>query len=305
MSCLSRCTTARYSINRLYLLKLLLPIGVLWITFSTSVQAQVSPSNQQPATNSSLSAEQNFQNGNLTRAIQQWNRNIKNGTNVVEALFNRSQAYILLKQYDFAIQDLNKLIQIQGQKTPFQVFLVKGIALSELNQLPEAIQSFNQAEKLQPSPLVYSNRALAYQRTGQLPKALEDLSLAVQLAPTMVNRLNLANLRIQLGQFKQALLEMNQLIATEKSFFPSYLTRGIAYYNLGQYETAIRDFIFSLKIFPDQPEAYYYAGLSFAQLNRKEDAAQNLVRSADLYLQRNQSSNYRQVIEKMNELNLQ
>jgi len=277
----------------------------LWTTFSTGVQAQVSPVTQPPVVNSSLSAEENFQHGNLTRAIQQWSRDIKNGTNVVEGLFNRSQAYILIKQYDFALQDLNQLIQLQGQKTPAKVFLVRGIALSELNQLPEAIQSFNQSEKLQPSPLVYNNRALAYQRAGKLPQALEDLRKSVQVAPTFINRVNLANLRIQLGQFRQVIEEMNQLLATEKSFFPSYLTRGIAYYNLGQYENAIRDFLFSLKIFPDQPEAYYYAGLSFAKLNRKEDASQNLIRSADLYLQRNQSNSYRQVLEKINELNPQ
>ncbi|MHC5860216.1 tetratricopeptide repeat protein [Nostoc sp.] len=275
------------------------------MTFSTSVQAQIPPINQPPVNNSSLSAEENFQHGNLTRAIQQWSRDIKNRTNIVEALFNRSQAYILLKQYNFAVQDLNQLIQVQGQNTPARVFIVRGIALSELNQLPEAIQSFNQAEKIQPSPLLYNNRALAYQRYGKLPQALEDLSKSVQLAPTLINRLNLANLRIQLSQFKQVLEEMNQMIVTEKTFFPAYLTRGIAYYNLGQYEIAIRDFLFSLKIFPDQPEAYYYAGLSFAKLNRKEDAAQNLIRSADLYLQRNQPTSYQQVLEKINELNLQ
>ena len=177
--------------------------------------------------------------------------------------------------------------------------------MSELQQLPEAIQSFNQAEKLQPSPLVYNNRALAYQRAGQLPLALADLTKSIQLAPTSVNRLNLANLRVQLGQFQEVVEEMNQLLVTEKSFFPAYLTRGIAYYHLHQYQTAIRDFLFSLKIFPHQPEAYYYVGLSFAQLNRQRDAAENLIRAAELYLQNNQGNQYRQVLEKMNELNLQ
>ncbi|MFM7368967.1 MAG: tetratricopeptide repeat protein, partial [Sphaerospermopsis kisseleviana] len=113
----------------------------------------------------------------------------------------------------------------------------KGIALSELNQLQEAIQSFNTAEKLESSPGLYNNRALAYQRLGQLNKALEDLTKSVQLLPTPITRLNLSNLRIQLNQFQQVVNEMNQLIVTDKTFFPAYLTRGIAYYNLGQYET--------------------------------------------------------------------
>jgi tetratricopeptide (TPR) repeat protein len=293
------------SLTRKFHSQLLLGIGILLTTCFTSVQAQVLPSNQPLPTNSHPSGEQNFQQGNMTRAIQQWSRDIKNGNNIVDNLFNRSQAYILLKQYQFALEDVNQIIQIQGKNTPSQVFVVKGIALSELNQLQEAIQSFNTAEKLDSSPGIYNNRALAYQKLGQLNKALEDLTKSVQLLPTPVARLNLANLRIQLKQFQQVVDEMNQLIATDKTFFPAYLTRGIAYYNLGQYETAVRDFVVTLKIWPDQPEAYYYAGLSFAKLNRQEDASQNLIRSADLYLQRNQSNEYHQVLKKMNELNLQ
>jgi tetratricopeptide (TPR) repeat protein len=293
------------SLTRKFHSQLLLGIGILLTTCFTSVQAQVLPSNQPLPTNSHPSGEQNFQQGNMTRAIQQWSRDIKNGNNIVANLFNRSQAYILLKQYQFALEDVNQIIQIQGKNTPSQVFVVKGIALSELNQLQEAIQSFNTAEKLDSSPGIYNNRALAYQKLGQLNKALEDLTKSVQLLPTPVARLNLANLRIQLKQFQQVVDEMNQLIATDKTFFPAYLTRGIAYYNLGQYETAVRDFVVTLKIWPDQPEAYYYAGLSFAKLNRQEDASQNLIRSADLYLQRNQSNEYHQVLKKMNELNLQ
>jgi tetratricopeptide (TPR) repeat protein len=283
----------------------ILVLGIVLSTISTRVQAQVPTNNQPSAGNNSLSAEENFHRGNLTHAIQQWSRDIRNGINVPGSLFNRSQTYILLKQYDFAVQDLNQIVQLQGKNTPDQVYIVRGIALNEMNQIPAAIQSFNEAEKIQPSPLVYTNRALAYQRAGKLDLALRDLTKAVQIAPTAISRLNLANLRIQLGQFTQVVAEMNQLISAEKSFFPSYLARGIAYYNLGKYNMAIQDCVDSLRIMQDQPEAYYYAGLSFAKLNRKEDAAQNLIRSADLYLKQNQSNSYHQVLEKMNELNLQ
>ncbi len=45
------------AINHLYLLGYLLGIGISGITFSTSVQAQIPPSNQPPVSNYSLSAE--------------------------------------------------------------------------------------------------------------------------------------------------------------------------------------------------------------------------------------------------------
>lgn len=194
-------------------------LGAAWVNLSSNIQAQSLPSKEPSGANSSLSAEDNFHQGNLTQAIQQWSRDIKNGIKVTDALFNRSQTYILLKQYDFAIQDLNQFIQIQGKNTPAEVYIIRGIALNELDQIPAAIESFNQAEKIQASPLVYTNRALAYQRAGQLNQALQDLKKSVQMAPTSITRLNLANLRLQLGQFDQVVKEMNQLITTEKSFF--------------------------------------------------------------------------------------
>jgi tetratricopeptide (TPR) repeat protein len=255
--------------------------------------------------NAVISAEEHFRRGSITRAIQIWSSDIRNGKEIIKSLYNRSQAYIVLKQYDAALQDLNQLIKLQGVNTPTQVYIIRGIALSEIGRLDEAIADFNQAEKLEPSYLVYSNRGLAYQRLQQYQKALADLIKSVQLSPTPIAKLNLANVRIQLGQFAEVLTEMNQILDKEKTFFPAYLVRSIANYNLGKYEAAIQDCLFTLKILPDQPEAYYYAGLSFAKLNRKEDAAQNLVRAADLYLRQNQSNNYRQVLEKMSELNLQ
>ncbi|MDX2256774.1 MAG: tetratricopeptide repeat protein [Pseudanabaenaceae cyanobacterium bins.39] len=265
------------------------------------IQAQTpTPTPAPPST-----PEDYFKLGSVTRAIQLWSNDIRNGKEVAKSLYNRSQAYIVLKQYELALEDLNQLIKQQGINTPSQVYVIRGIALNELNRFSEAIEDFKQAERLQPSYLVYANRALAYQRSNQYKLALDDLIKAVSISPTAIARLNLANVRIQLGQFTEVVNEMTQLLAQEKTFFPAYLVRSIANYNLGKYEAAIQDCLFSLKIIPDQPEAYYYAGLSFAKLNRKEDASQNLIKAADLYLRQNQSQNYRQVLDKMSELNLQ
>lgn len=290
------------------LIKLPLAVLIGWSVLShhVSMTEAQTPSPTPPVTNpTNLSGEEQFKNGSLTAAIQAWSRDIKNGKEIEKSLYNRSQAYILLRQYELALQDLNQLIKVQGVRTATQVYIVRGVALNELNRFNEAIEDFDQAEKLEPSVFVYTNRGIAYQRSGQLNKAFADLTKAVTFSPTPIAKLNLANVQIQLGQYTEVVSMMNQLLEKEKTFFPAYLVRSIGYYNLGQYEAAIRDCLFSLKIASEQPEAYYYAGLSFAKLNRKDDASQNLVKAADLYLRLNQSNNYRQVLEKMSELNLQ
>ena len=283
----------------------LIKIDLLCISFFPLIQNQTLAQSKPEDANTVMVSQRNFEQGNITLAIQKWGRDIRTGKNVAQALYNRSQAFILLKQYEFAVKDLDQLLKIQENKVPAEVYIVRGIALTETNQLSDAIKSFNQAEQIQRSPLVYNNRALAYERQGQLNLALIDLSKSVQLAPTPTHRLNLASLQNQLGQYNQVIQGMNLLIIDNTQFFPAYLTRGIAHYNLGQFQEAIQDFLFTLKIQPEQPEAYYYAGLSFAQLNRKEDATQNLVKAANLYLKQNQSNFYYQIIEKMTELDLQ
>lgn len=250
----------------------------------------------------SNSAEINFQQGNITLAIQQWSKEIRDKNNIETALYNRSQAYILLDQHEFAIKDLDTLIEIQKGNTPAAVYIVKGVTLAKLNQPEEAIKNFNQAERIQPSELVYNNRALVYQQLGKFDKAVKDLEKSIALKPTPLHRLNLTNVRLQMGDFSRVVNETNAVLEQEPKFFPAYITRGIAYYNLGMYEAAIRDFVISLKIRSDQPQAYYYAGLSFNKLKHNKEAVENLLRAADLYLQERQPQFYHQILEKVEEI---
>jgi len=249
-------------------------------------------------------AYENFQNGNLTRAVQQWTQAIRAEDDIVRSLFNRSQAFIMLGQYEFALRDIDQIIDIEGPATGADVFLIQGIVLGNLGQLPEALASFEQSESKQPSALIYSNRALIHQRAGNLQLALSDLERAIALSPTPINYLNLANLHIQLENFDTAIEQMNQLLATDGTFFPAYLARGIAYHHAAEHQLALQDFLSTLTAAPNQPEARYYAGLSLAALDMREEASQSLLAAADIYLQQNKGDSYYQVLDMMSQLGL-
>lgn len=249
-------------------------------------------------------AYENFQAGNLTRAVQQWTQAIREEEDVVVSLFNRSQAFVMLEQYDFALRDINQIIEIEGPKTEPDVYLIQGIVLGNLDRLPEALSSFEIVEHQQPSAMVYNNRALVYQRAGEFQLALSDLERAVDLAPTPVGHLNLANLHIQLENFDTAAEQMSQLIARNNVFYPAYLTRGIARYHLGEYQSALQDFLATLTASAAQPEARYYVGLSLAALDMREEASGHFLAAADMYLQRNNGDSYYQVLDVMSQLGL-
>lgn len=287
-----------------YLLSSLVSTLIISTAFSVDAQTTVPHTNESDMTTTTANANENFRTGNVTRAVQQWSQAIRDDEDVVRSLFNRAQAFIMLDQHNFALRDINQIIDIEGVDAGPDVFLIQGIVLSNLNRLPEALVSFSQAEQQRPSALIYSNRAVVHQQSGDYEAAMVDFAKAIDLSPTPVNHLNLANLHIQTGEFSTAVESMNQLLAQNESFFPAHLTRGIAYHQLGQHEKALQDFLYSLTISPAQAEARYYAGLSLNSLEMKEEATQNLVIAADLYLQQNQAESYHQVLAKMSELGL-
>lgn len=287
--------------SRAFLMVLLVANGAGAQTASSDVIVNPLEPDMSTAT---ATAHESFQSGNLTRAVQQWTQAIRANEDVVRSLFNRSQAFVMLNQYDFALRDINQVIDLEGPNTGADVFLIQGIILSNLDRLPEALDSFQQAESRQPSDLIYSNRALVYQRAEDYPAALVDMERAIELAPTPVNQLNLANLHVQMGEHERAIARLNQLLESDDTFFPAYLARGIAFHNLGEHQSALQDFLYTLTIAPNQPEARYYSGLSLATLGHQEEAAQSLIAAADLYLAQNQSDSYHQVLEKMAELGL-
>jgi len=278
--------------------------GVITITtFAAQAQSTNPNSSESTMTPATATAQENFQAGNITRSVQQWSQSIREDTDVIHSLYNRAQAFIVLEQYEFALRDVQEIIEREPRVIP-EVLLVQGIALSNLNRLPEAIASFDQAERQQPSALIYSNRAIVHQRAGNLADARADMVKAIALSPTPVNYLNLANLQVQDGEYGKAIENMHDVLARNATFFPAYLTRGIAYHHSGQHRAAIRDFLSALTISPNQPEARYYAGLSLEALDMREEAAQSLLAAADLYLQQNRPDSYHQVLEKMSELSL-
>ncbi len=81
---------------------------------------------------------------------------------------------------------------------------------------------------------------------------------------------------LKINDYKNALKFLNK-IAPEKISNPFIGTKiGEFYYEREEYEKALPFLEKSIKIYPDYPESYYFIGLSFAALNKKELAIENL-----------------------------
>lgn len=127
------------------------------------------------------------------------------------------------------------------------VGLVKrGEALEEVGRLAEALDSYRQAELYAPeSPRVPQHIGAVLFKQGELQKALD---------------------------------EYNRSLALDPLFYDGYLSRGVLWGRLGEYEKAVLDFTAALKL-NRTSKGFYYRAMAFLE-TRKTDAALEDLRSA-------------------------
>ncbi len=103
-------------------------------------------------------------------------------TDLNEALAyaNRGIAYGKKGQYDQAISDLNKALEINPRLA--LAYFTRGLSYAAKGQHDQAISDYNKALEINPrDALAYNNRGLAYLRNGQYDKAWEDVYKAQDL----------------------------------------------------------------------------------------------------------------------------
>lgn len=245
----------------------------------------------------SIEAQQAFRGGNVNAAIALWSQMITAGQEVQDSLYNRAQAFLVLRQFQLALNDLNQLEMMQRPSVRSYTFLLRGIVFNEMQSYEAALRDFDLAEKIDKNRLVFANRAVAYQRTGQFVKAEQDLLQAIRSDPSQANLHNLAAIQLSLAKYGDCAANAGRVLAINRTFYPAYTVRGICFYHLGRLEEALADFLRSTTLSPAQADASHYLGLSLIALGKPESAQPILLRAADLYLNQNDQAGYQQVMQ--------
>ena len=113
-------------------------------------------------------------------SITLWSDAIEKGSRAPAAFNGRGDAYTMKKQYDLALKDLNRAIELQP-KYP-EALYNRGLAYYYLGKHEEAIRDYTRAIEVKPTLAVaYFNRSGTYFTIGQFRPALEDAKKAEQL----------------------------------------------------------------------------------------------------------------------------
>lgn len=115
-------------------------------------------------------------------ALNEFSYCLDNNINREKSLEFRSDCYSMLKMYELAINDINRLQDIIGYRK--EIYVKRGVNLLHLNRTSEALQEFNKALEISPEyGYALYNRGVAYYRLGEKILAERDMRQALKCEP--------------------------------------------------------------------------------------------------------------------------
>lgn len=248
---------------------------------------------------------------------------IQEQTQSSHVFFERGLQKLRAKFYKGAIEEFNRAIGIDPKFK--EAYSGKGFAYIQLGDLQNAIATYNQILRVDPdSASAYSGLALVRQRLGDFQQSLTDSQKSTSLQVLQTAR--------QIYQGELNLLELNQVqglqgtretvwqliekgyqkitakdylgavetftqatkVAPEGEGRP-YLDRGVAYFWLRNYRSAIQDFSTSIRFNPQSVKSYEYRARAYEEVGDRQAARSDLKKAVELARQLG-SQNYAQVL---------
>ncbi len=131
--------------------------------------------------------------------------------------------------------------------------------------------------------VAHTNLAEAYRRQGRFKTAIAENQKALQLNPGLPHAYyNIGVIYTQLGQSQEAMAMFKKAIEFNPAGDGAYYNMGVIRKQAGELKEAEKLFQKAIAIKPD-PDAYYNLALIYISLNRRQRAAENLKKAAELF----------------------
>ncbi|WP_024882258.1 F0F1 ATP synthase subunit A [Methylosinus sp. LW3] len=188
-----------------------------------------------------------------TEIIARGNRETKRSR--IAAFISRSGAYRVKGDFDRAIADLDKALQLAPKSA--SALLDRASIHQARGDLDRAIADYDKGLQVDPKvAAAYSGRAKAYRDKSDLDKALADFDEAVELDPESVSfRLDRAALHLARDDFDQAIADYTIVVERAPRLAEALLGRASAYRGKQDIERAKQDLEAALKLDPNLTSA--------------------------------------------------
>ena len=197
------------------------------------------------------------------KALADYNKAIELNPDLADAYFNRGVVYHNLKQWQKALADYDKAIELNPDLA--DAYYNRGVTYDNLKQWQKAIADYNQAIELDPNYTdAYYNRGYVYHNLKQWQKAIADYNKAIELNPNLADTyVSRGYAYADLKKWQKALADYNKAIELNPNLADAYFNRGVVYHNLKQWQKALADYDKAIELNPNLAEAYCNRGIIY------------------------------------------
>lgn len=203
-----------------------------------------------------------------------WSRTVETPFVSPRAFNNLGIAYMEKEQYDEAISQFEKAVQMDPT---FEIgYYNLGVAYTGKGQYEEALARYQKVLQIDPDHAqTHFKLGSIYQRRGSYDLAMEEYKKAIETKPDYAQaHFNLGLLYGKKEMFNQASESFNEAIRSNPSYIKPYIYLGLMHKAIKGYDTAIEIFKKALQISPKHPGLHNNLALVYVEKNMYEEAAQ-------------------------------
>ena len=177
---------------------------------------------------------------NLEKAIADFQKAAELGTNEND-LLSLSECFFYSGDFNASVAEADSFIKKQTQK-PIGYF-VKGMAKSGLKDYADAIEEFNKVIEINPkNSVAYYHISRNNMLMQDFNKALKNINKAIKLDAENAEAFELrAEIKYNTNDYSNAIFDCNHLIEIDEASENTYLTRAKSYIKLGLKKEACAD----------------------------------------------------------------
>jgi tetratricopeptide (TPR) repeat protein len=175
--------------------------------------------------------------------------------------------YIKLEQYESAEAEYQYIVT--NDPDYFGNYEESARKAKEEGEFQKAIENYNLALEIKPDDVKLLNeRGWVYHSLLKYDSALIDFKHAANITPDYYNFFNIAYTLDVLDSIDEAINYYNKSLELKSDYYLSYNNRGYEYYRLKKYTKAIKDYSMSIELKKDYYLSYYNRGLTYFELKK-------------------------------------
>jgi Tfp pilus assembly protein PilF len=265
-------------------MKSLITAFLLMILISSKGIAQYDCGSFEDCLNVGVSAYQDENNegavGFLTNAIDKWDKS--NGIDMLVKAYNhRARAYASLEKNQEAINDLNKVIELNPKYAPG--YRNRAGVFETTGEYSKSIDDYTFAIKLENDAGDYAKRGAAYGKIQKFDDAIKDYSKALELNPSWVDyHLQLGQIYFLNKQYDKVQEEATKAADLNATIPDPYMLSAMAYMVLKKFDLALEQAESAVTFAPQTKEVYEMRGMIYNKLGKHKEAIADLKKAVDL-----------------------